>query len=810
MPFPFAVGEGLGGPSIMGVRRILKRLLPSGYAETSPLLDELECWAAMLYDAHTLPQRIANEAFVSLTSELLDEWEREYGLPNDAARTPEQRQARLVAAERAIGGAIRSRVEAALRSISSDAEWRTVAQADLFYADLTTWPSLICQHVVQLSESEWASPATRRAAARVIQRMSAARSHFQHGYSDPNEAIVVKIDVEWGSADHVIGRDAIGRESALTLDRYEQVSTLRRYGPLSKIRAADLNAIQDATLYQRVTDGVELDAIPGCAAGRLAVAFAVEVAAGTTVLCDAAASWLNRLVTVWTSTASDDIRPGETNDEFVGTSTLAEKLWNSGAGSTDVGAAASAFSAVLDTDVYLYADDTNGRLKIRNEAAGTRYVVAMLHATGTTNNTGGNARHIETFVDGTTFAAAGLDNTFFQAWARAGATRTGETSGPVLDIDSWPSFAGAGGNFIVAVVPAVLPDETKVIDAYRDWRDRILAVTCVSIQLDTFGVGETDPAWPGSSRFDQLQRAPGAATVSDEHPHTVLTYTREGDASGASTTGTMVELETYARVWVDETTGTLKLTRDSGDTDTSPECYLLLIHATEQLGVYSTPTALEILGVSNGDPIHPQDLNQAQERALCVQAVGYPEAALTTTASIPLGPTSGPATPTIPEVWASEHPSRPFAQQVAGWARVYFSGVMPANSGELVLDTTRDWRDRFVWGQMAYSTTLDRTLGGASPGGINATSGTTRESSARYLGDGAATLWADAGDNDYTVAEDGTGYELRLVSLPDTDAILLYARESDGALCVQSNRGSDLAITAMVEATFPFGLRKAR
>lgn len=809
MPFPFGVGSGLGGgPSLMGLRRLLKRLLPSGYAETRPLLDEIECWAAMLYDGHTLPQRIANESFVALTSELLDEWEREYGLPNDAARTPAERQDRLVAAERAIGGAIRTRVEDALRAISADANWLTTTQADIFYDDLTTWPSLIYQHVVQLSASEWASPAVRRASARVVQRMSAARSHFQHGYTDPNEAIVVKVDAEWGSADHVVGRDAIGREVAVTLDRYEQVATLRRYGPLSKIRAADLNAVQDNTLFQRVTDGVELDAVPGCAAGRIAIAFAVEVPAGTTVLCDAAASWLERLVTVWTSTASDDIRPGEVNDEFVGTSTLAQKLWYTGAGATDVGAAASAFSALLDTDVYLYADDTNGRLKIRNETGGTRYVVAMLHATGVVANISGNARHVYTFVDGTTFAAAGFTASFFQAWSRAGTTRTGETSGPALDIDAWPDFAGAGGSFVVAVVPAVLPDETKVIDAYRDWRDRILAVTCVSIQLDTFGVGETDPAWPGSSRFDQLQRHPAQATVSSEEPHTILTYTREGDASGASTTGTMVELETYARVWVDESTGILKLTRDSGDTDTSPECYLLLIHATEQLGVYSTPTALEVLGVVDGDPVHPQDLNQAQERALCVQAVGYPEAALTTTASIPLGPISGPATPTIPETWASEHPSRPFSQQIAGWARVFFSGIVPANSGELVLDTTRDWRDRFAWAQIAYSATTDRTLGGADPGGINAASDTTRESSARYLGDGAATLWADAGDNPYAVAEDGTGYELRLVSAIDTDAVLLYARASDGALCIASNRASDLAVTAMVEATFQFGLRK--
>lgn len=808
MSFPISTGGGLGGgPSIMGMRRLLKRLLPSGYADAGPLLDELECWAAMLYDAHTLPQRIAREAFVSLTSELVEEWEREYGLANDAARTPAERQARLVAAERAIGGAIRSRVEAAIRAVSSSADWLTTRQIDLFYDDLTTWPSMIRQQAVQLDESAWASPATRRAVARVLQRMAGASGHVQHGHVDPLEAVVALTDAAWGSADHVVGRDALRVPSGTNVARYEQVATLRRYGPLSKLRAADLNAIQDAVVFRRVTDGAELDALPGVQAGRVAVAIAASCASGpaTTVL-DEGDDWRYRLATVWLAVASDDIRPGGASDAYVGTSTQARQLWYAGAGSTDAAAAGNAYAIQIATDVWLYADSSTGALKIRNASAGTRYVVGLVHATGPSNNAAlRDETRIATFADGDTLEE--LDAAFHTTWKRSGWTRMGEGT---VGVDAWADRAGDGGAFIVAVVPAVQPGDTVVIDSYRDWRDRILACTATSIQLDTWSVGSDDPAWPGSSRFDQLQRHPAQSSHAVDGDHTRLTYTRAGDASGSAIAGTMCALETKARVWVDSSTGLLKLTRDGDDTDTSPECYLLLVHATEQLGEHSAPDALSPLTVVDAAAIQPQELTQPQERSLCVQAVGYPETVLAASASMPLGPVSPPVRPRLPETWESESGTRPFSQQVAGWARAYFSGVMPPASDELVLDATRDWRDRFVWASIAHSPTLARTLGDTADWGVNAAAGTTRHSTARYTGDGAASIWTDTGDNPYALDVEGSGYALRLVSDDDDDTVLLYARESDGALCVVSTLGSQRAFTVMVEGTFQLGLRPSR
>lgn len=811
MSFPFGLGSGIGGgPSIMGTRRLLKRLLPSGYAEGGALLEELECWAAMLFAAHTLPQRVASEAFVSIASELLDEWEREYGLPNDAARTPAERQSRLVAAERAIGGAIRSRVESVLREISASAEWRTTTQLDLFYDDLTTWPSMIRQHAVELDEAEWAKPAARRAIARVLQRMTGATGHFQHGYTDPAEAVVARTDAEWGSADHVIGRDAIRRgATSLDIARYEQVATLRRFGPLTKIRAVDLNAIQDAIVYRRVADGAELDALPGVQADRIGLSFAAECAVGpSTTVIDEGEDWRYRLATVWIAVASDDIRPGGASDAFVGTTAQARQVWYAGGGSTDAGASANANAIELIADVFLYADQADGSLKIRNESAGTRYAVGMVHATGPNNNhiTHLDDTRLTTFVDGATFADAGLDASFHTALKRAGWTRMGEGT---VDVDAWTDRAGDGGAFVVAVIPAVMPGDTKVIDSYRDWRDRLLAVTCTSIQLDSWTLTSDDPAWPGSSRFDQLQVHPDAADAETDQDHTTLAYTRLGNADGDTIAGTMCALEAEARVWVDSTTGILKLTRDADDAQTTPECYLLLIHATEQFGEHSSPDALETLAVSDGDLIHPQELTQPQERSLCVQAVGYPGTAQAASSSLPLGPVAPPTRPTLPEMWESESGTRPFSQQVAGWARVYFSGVVPADSGELVLDTSRDWRDRFLWASVAHSTNTAHTIGGATPSGINA-AGTTRLSAARYTGDGADSIWTDTGDNPYSLDVAGTGYGARIVSGDDSNVVLVYARASDGALCVASTRSGDLAVTAMVEATFQLGLRPSR
>jgi hypothetical protein len=161
-------------------------------------------------------------------------------------------------------------------------------------------------------------------------------------------------------------------------------------------------------------------------------------------------------------------------------------------------------------------------------------------------------------------------------------------------------------------------------------------------------------------------------------------------------------------------------------------------------------------------------------------------------------------------MWASESGTRPFSQQVAGWARVYFSGVVPADSGELVLDATRDWRDRFLWASVAHSTTLARTLGDTQDFGVNSSSGTTRLSAARYTGDGADSIWTDAGDNPYALDIAGTGYGARIVSGDDSNVVTVYARASDGALCIASTRSADLAVTAMVEATFQLGLRPSR
>jgi len=813
MTFPFALGGALGGPSVVGFRRLLKRLLPAGYADSGALLDELECWAAMLYDAHTLIARVSSNAFVDEADELLTEWEREYALPNDAARTLEQRQARLVAAERAIGGAIRERVEDALRGVSADANWLVNLRAHIAADSLAFQPELVWQHAVQLSETEWAQPAVRRACARILQRMSAARAHFQDGTADPNEAIVCKVDAEWGSADHVIGRDALRQSETFTIENVLQRARVRQYGPLSKIRAADLNALQDAVVYKlAVDDGATvLDPFTGCQAGRVALAFSIFVATGpTTGVVDRASDWRNRLVTIWTATSGSDIRPGQAADSFVASSTMRQQVWYTGTGATDAGASASSFSVLLATDVWLYADDTTGNLKVRNLTAGSAYVVGMLHGTGPVNNVGGNPARITTFADGATFFAGGLTAAWHQAWKRAGWTRGPETSGSPVDADTWTNFPGGGGAFVLAVVPAVMPGDTVVLDALRDWTDRLLAVTCVSIQLDRWTIASTDPAWPGSSRLDQLQCAPAQVDHLTDTAHTGFTYTRLGNANGDAIAGTMVALETSARVWVDSTALSLKLTRDSGDDHTSPETYIVLVHATEQLGERSTPDLLAFLTTSDGNPIHPQELDQPQDRSLCVQAGGYPSVPEAATSNLPLGPKATPVTPTIPETW----PTRDIAlelpetlQPVAGWVRAFFSGLVPADQAELVIDT-RDWRDRFVWAQVAWSSTTDRHVGGADPGAINATSGTTRHSTARYTGDGAATIWDVTGSNPYSAALDATGYALRLTSTEDADVVLLYARESDGALCIASTDVIDEAVTVMVEGSFQLGTRK--
>lgn len=391
---------------------------------------------------------------------------------------------------------------------------------------------------------------------------------------------------------------------------------------------------------------------------------------------------------------------------------------------------------------------------------------------------------IHTFAEGDDCSS--LNSTFWDTLREAVLPRVATST-------SWASWPGEGGLFRLAVMTGLERGGVQTIDNSADWRDRLIATATVHFRPSDWGDAFTGPAYPGNPN-DDLTR--GAVTLSA----CACGYTGTGRADGAPIDGyhTIAGLE--LAVYADSLTGELKVYRDSADPDDPDDgiSLMLVILASEQTGERSTPTASPSLAITEGNPIEPHQINGLQDRAMLGQAG---EVFGTPTDAFPLGPKLDRGG--IPERWLRNlsyaFRDIPRRQPVAGVAWRFFY-ASAADGAEVVLDTSIDWRDRYVWGSFRWSED-PIGAGGASEadhnlGAFDATN-TPAGSRARYMGPG----------------ESGTltplrGYGLQLVVT--ASGLQIRARDTDGALVLRNNTGTTKYVTGILAGSFQLGPRTVR
>lgn len=360
--------------------RLLLRLGPDGYAQSldATRSRELDAYAMACWLGAEAIARGSAQSLQSLTTQLLEEWEHAYGLLNDAARGIQARQARLIAAESATGGSQEARLNAALQAIYANADEYIVKRADVVAA--AAQAHLIFQAACWMDDAGWRSPALRAAIGRVLTRTLPARCWFQDGVHEPEDALFVEEGADWDAGDRELGRDALDRDDAVTEAVRAPPCRSRDYGPLSKLRATDLNALQDGTLFAPCEGAGVLDTYPSAPAGARPVAFAASCTDLAVTTLDTSIDWRGRFVSVVLRHApASDIRPGQAADSSFASGTQAQSLVWTGTGDS---VALTGYRWTFATNLHLYAD-SSGNLVIQNATgAGTTFAVGIAVATG--------------------------------------------------------------------------------------------------------------------------------------------------------------------------------------------------------------------------------------------------------------------------------------------------------------------------------------------------------------------------------------------------------------------------------------------
>lgn len=372
LPSPLGLNPFGQGSTVERVHALLRRMYGVGGYPTdheSNWSRELEAYATMLAVGGASIERAGQQAFVSMATDCLDEWEREVFLPNDAARTIEQRQTRLVALEHANAGADLVHVEQSIEMVAG-APIDALSVLRTVIVDEKTSDDSIFLVALQLALSEFGDPWIRRAAAQLAFRMQPAR------YGNPSvsyqieDAVIGQAGAVWASAAYLLDRDALraarGGAPAVTAPTHPN-ARLVDFGNLSKLRARDLNAIQSRVLACGTNEGdPDTTSFGGAAPGTDVISFAVDVANGATDEIDDSVDWRDRFVMVAVVASSTDIRPGQAGDTSFNdpaTAPPTRRLWYTGTGG-------AAYALTLTVNLTLRVTSGTGELTILNTTGG--------------------------------------------------------------------------------------------------------------------------------------------------------------------------------------------------------------------------------------------------------------------------------------------------------------------------------------------------------------------------------------------------------------------------------------------------------
>lgn len=757
MTIPMDVGLGPVGDDSFA-EQILQALLrlqgEGGYAsdDDSARVKELAALALALGDGSAALEAIEYGIFPQFAEELLDEHERATRVPNDAARTLEERRARLVAHRAMVPNGSAAELEAALVLAGAPGTVEPVLRASVETSasdDASVFQSAI---VVD----DW-TPKGRRAAAAVLRRFLPAWQYGQLQHHLPEEMLVTDVALAWAGSG-TCGQSAIhvGSLAVHAMDR--TVSRVKSFAPGTRMNARDLNEMQDA-LTCAPLPGADNEAFASDLGEARVIFFSASLATASTSQIASGLDFRNRYIRILYSTSANDIRPGQANDGDP--DAWAEILW-----STMTGVASDNLRSIAGWNLTSSATE----LRLSNTSGVTRRVFGCLIISPPVTTGTLDTRPV-TFADGSSLS--GLSSSLWAKLRDAGMPRAANGTG----VDTWTGYptTARGATHRTIVLPKTTRPgagaTTYVLDTTIDWRDRIIAFPGAVLT----GSGSADPVFPGVTGDNGYSFAGGATAF----------YTGTGITPGVAAVAPYMIGGPDLRVAARAADGALIAEHPFGSSF-AYAFFMAHVIASDQLNVRAVATAKAVLAAPvDGVAVEPMELNWLQDGGVYSQG----EAAVGGTVdAMPLGPVKRGHTNT-PVAWTYERrrgrkddPRVTRRQPVAGRLRRYFSCDVPALSS-VVLDATEDWRDRYVHGAVAFSAT-DITPGGAGEAAIN--TGAVTVSRSVYFGPGGASYSFAVGAN-----------------------LSLTANVSTGALTLTNSSGATQYATGMLEASFPLGPRSA-
>ncbi len=777
MDFPVGIGDqALGAAAVAErFRAVLRRLQGRGaYTTEAGSVREAELLAAGTAAAvgAQIIDRAWKNSVPSQASELLSDWEEFFFLPNDAARTDDERRTRLRAIQHLMGRASWTDLQAVLRIVAQSATLHGNTR-DMVVADAAPEEAIFAP-LVTLDDVDYDDPKVRLFCALLLRRAVPARCCRLLHSRDVRRGVATGYEAIWNSVDARLGRDAIGQQTAVARENNHPPARVVPYGPLSPLDGDELNLVQDGTLLVPASaNRVEYNTSD---AKWFTKSFAASIAATSIATIDSGGlsggDWLSRLLVIELKYDATDIRPGQGADATInGGGTAARIYWFTGAGGE------AGYEYNVDANIRLYVDAALGELVVRNLSGGTLRVVAFVIASGVVGSPAGGGssttRRLAHFADGSDLAD--LDRAFLDAMSQRHHAKPDGGSGG--GADPWNQHPGGGGVQRLACVvnfPKTAPAATRILDATCDWRDRLLAIwwgfkDVVFANESNFPGAPTDNEW-------------GSGSTSNRQG-----YTRLGGASGVGTLDLAyhIELETAMRLYARSSDGALCLDLDN-DYVSDGSSVLIRIWASPQLGERSAPAVHPSPTATDGlDEVDPNHLNFIQDPVALDQVRGTSTLA---SQAYPLGPVVRHGSPYIPEVWTVR--GSELRQPLEASRRVWFA-LSLATGTDTLIDDSIDWRDRFLIGMGRRHTSDIR------PG---------RAADADY--DTGSSAWAGAemtGSGQANGAIATPGYYIVL-----TTGIAIYARSSDGKLYIRNETGGTRYVVGTLEGSFQLGPRLPR
>lgn len=372
----------LGGDYREESYSLAKRLQGTGtYTadEDGARLRELLAWAELHADGRQALDRVAANIMPDKSLELLAAWENYLRVPNTAPRTIEQRQARAQLFYDLVTRADVTTLTAFVAVLASSATIHTPTRATV--SGQGSSPETALHFAVRISDAQFIDPLYRRALdilARVIPGRSLGSMSRPARFDD--QQIFTTIEAKYASSSQRLDRTILLNSTERTFANGRNPARHRDYGPISLLKAEDLNNMQEAFIFE---GAIETSGSPATE-DFIARWFSISLADATQGELDDSIDWRDRIVSVFARVSSNDIRPGQANDDVFNTASYSEythMYTQSGA----TGIPPQTYDAQLgSTNVWVRADDTTGELAIYNDSGGTIRVVGVAIASGVT------------------------------------------------------------------------------------------------------------------------------------------------------------------------------------------------------------------------------------------------------------------------------------------------------------------------------------------------------------------------------------------------------------------------------------------